>query len=106
MTDLEEVPPDGTPPPPPPTSLIETLRHYHISAPMPGTLVVHTEFHRLIGNVEDAAIMFGHQMCGAGSSRTILDAYEVLQQQKKEVYMWVVANARPPEEAYRLKLRF
>ena len=69
---------------------------------MDGQIIVHTEAHRLIGELEDAV----KQMTAAESPEDIMDAYAVLGEARKRLYRWITKNTPTPEALYQLRLRF
>ena len=66
-------------------------------------VVTHTEFHRLIGQLEDAAMALGELPLG---DPTIPGCYNDLANARKDVYEWVAHHTHTPEQMFRTFLQF
>lgn len=69
----------------------------------PGTLVVHTEFLRLVNAYEDATFDFARI---EGTLEEVENGYAVLAQRKKELFEWVIKNTPKPRKAFAIVHRF
>lgn len=66
------------------------------------TLLVHSEAHRLITDLEDAVKHFTVAEC----PDDILAAYAVLGQRRRELHGWISQHTPKPSANYSLRLRF
>lgn len=69
-------------------------------------LKVHSEFHRLLLEWEDALLHFAWLSTEKDGAAAVEDGYAALQQRKKELYEWVRDNTAIPAPLYAIHIKF